>query len=200
MKKTVLFIFILMCCAGLQAQNNTEEMHLETASVQKALNLIPEGMEQRFGFKSREELKKGKTGTPLQVYLIDIEGNLTKLNEFRVPVMIDNEKRLLLTVVKNADDQPEIVDIGGSPLAKELDGIAIPVKDIDMLIRSYDYKMDFVASSNSFFGTDSSLKCIVPLQSARLFFKGRREAVLEHMLSQEELQLLFHQSSLTSSN
>lgn len=69
-----------------------------------------------------------------------------------------------------------------------------------MLIRSYDYKMDFVASSNSFFGTDSSLKCIVPLQSARLFFKGRREAVLEHMLSQEELQLLFHQSSLTSSN
>lgn len=200
MKKTVLFTLLLLCSTGLQAQNNAAEIHLETASVEKALNLIPEGMEQRFGFKSREELKKGRTGAPLQVYLIDIEGNLTGLNEFRVPVMIDNEKRLLLTVVKNADNQPEIVDIGGSPLAKELNGITISGKNADMLIRSYDYKMDFVSSVNSFFGADNSLKCIVPLQSARLFFKGRLDTVPEHMVSQEELLLLFHQSSLTSSN
>lgn len=200
MKKTVLFIFIIMCCAGLQAQNKGEEMHLETASVEKALNLIPQGMEQHFGFKSREEFKKGKTGTPLQVYRIDMEGSLTKLNEFRVPVMIDNQKILLLTVVKNADNKPEIVDIGGSPLAKELNDIAMSGRNMDMLIRSYDYKMDFVSSSHSFFGSDSSLKCIVSLQSAQHFFKGRLDMAIEPMLSQEELQLLFHKSSLTSSN
>lgn len=200
MKKTILFIFFLLSCKGLHAQSIAEEICLEKASVEKALNLIPEGMEQKFGFKSRKEFKKGEIGVPLQVYLIDSEGNLTKLNEFRVPIIVCNEKKVLLTVVKNEDNQPVIVDIGGSLLAKELNSIAIFGKNVDMFIRSYDYKIDFVSSINNFFGADSSLKCIVPLQSSQLFFKNSLDTVLESMLSQDELQLLFHQSSLTSSN
>lgn len=184
--KQLIFLFITFYANSMMAQIVSEDLNFDSNSIEKALNLIPVGKEGNFGFNTREEFADSKLGAPLLVTKINRDGKLTTLNEWRIPVVVNNEYRLLLTVIKNTNGEFEIVDLGGSALAKEFNTVAINGKKPDMLLRSYDFKIDFL-SVNEFVNVPTLQNCIIPLQSAQQFFLSNKGITLKEKISRQEL-------------
>lgn len=95
------------------------------------LNRIPVGREAAYGFKNREEFARVRTAEPLRVHTIDVAQNggetvvsddIRALDQWRVPLMVDGERRALLTVVQT-DEGLKTVDFGGAGLADSLDAL-----------------------------------------------------------------------------
>lgn len=139
--------------------DDTQKRVIKSAQEQLASSLekIPAGKETGFGFKNRSEFALSNIGNPYRVLAFTgdfysdsevKEGNCIFLqNEWRVPVTVNGENRLLLTVTNDAD-QYNVVDVGGAALAKELQQ-KNPSANNCCLLRVYPLSVDFLVVSNS---------------------------------------------------
>jgi hypothetical protein len=93
------------------------------------LNKVPPGMEDQYGFFSREEMVDASLGAPWQMWTIPYRDladahvenpNLTPLDEWRFPVIVAGSARALLTVSRSDGGAWQIVAIGAAGLAREL--------------------------------------------------------------------------------
>lgn len=82
----------------------------------RILNLIPRDEEEKYGFKSREEFKKAVLGIAYQEYSLN-EGAPTGF--WRVPVMVDGENKVLLSLSKKSGKWAS-TGFGAARLAREL--------------------------------------------------------------------------------
>ena len=106
------------------SQLANEELH-------KYLNQIPLGQEQMFGFNNREEFSKAEIGVPYEVYTLNSDffndeiisinkSYVITTNNWRVPVVVDNQNRALLTISKYNNNWA-VVKLGATGLANELE-------------------------------------------------------------------------------
>jgi len=152
------------------------------------LQKIPAGQEDRYGFSSRGEFNSSHPGDPYAVYTLsedfftrkETANYLKPAGEWRVPVVVDNQDRALLTVIQDGEAWT-IVDLGASVLARELQesrqsGKLQPPGKSSMpgsknlkILRVYQLHSDFV------FLDDASLPPgelrVIPLHSAYLNLK-----------------------------
>ena len=165
-------VFILFCLCitgGMYAQSINQNIITATQKdLQTWLDKIPEGNETPYGFTNRAEFKNAQVGTPIHVLTLskDEQDNQTIviLNEYRVPVVVNNEYRTFVTVVFK-DDQYHIVDLGGSLLAREIQTNMNTLIGNIYLLRIYPLHTDFLVESTD--GIMATAK-YYPLQSAVL--------------------------------
>ena len=182
------FLSLAQLASAGFSQSNTIPTDANEASVQTAamadleafLGKIPEGREIEYGFRNREEFRRAKLGTPVQVFTIHPEsmregidpgrGYMVPLNEWRVPVIVEGEYRTLLTVaiVNNA---LKTVELGGELLAKEM--MKLGEKEPNgrkAMLRLYRLRCDFLVIDRDGSGMEHGE--FYPFRSARLTFEG----------------------------
>ncbi len=111
------------------------------------LESIPDEYLYNFGIKGQAEIKKATTGNPITVYNI-VEDSLLPTNTWRVPLEIDEEYKVLLTLSKDVNDNYEIVDFGAKVLAKEISTVDHE-KDFKGMVRIYELRQDFFVFENN---------------------------------------------------
>jgi hypothetical protein len=144
--------------------------------VKKFLEKIPDGYETYYGFKDRSEFTKIDIGIPLLVYTLDpdsvdetVDGSkryLKSMNEWRVPVIVDNEYRTLITVVKSGEKY-QAVDFGGAVLAKRIGTIhGSHYGYVNSIVRIYSIQSDYIlADSAGVKGEDGTYIPVNPEQN-----------------------------------
>jgi hypothetical protein len=165
---SILFIFFFSSITP--ASTNTSDIDtndirlVATQQLATWLDKIPIGQEQHFGFADRDEFAAATIGTPVHTFYFADELE-TKVNEllvpsfeWRVPVLVNNEYRALLTVAP-VEGVLNIVDLGAAGLAREL-GTQTGHKNV--LLRSFKAKCDFLVADHNGKGI-----MLMPLQSAR---------------------------------
>lgn len=176
MNKKVVFLllFVLAFIGNPAAQDRMPEINDQLA---EWLEKIPPGSESDFGFTDRNEFKLAVLGDAIDVYKLKPKGNeeeeqddspaIVPTSEWRIPVKVGEESRMLITVVQTNTGR-KIVDIGARDLARE---IAIIRKQFDLkdnvdlhLLRIHSLACDLL-----FTGEDpgSANLDFYPLESAR---------------------------------
>jgi len=132
MKKTgfIILLFILVSSVYSQKEANQNISLAVQTSLLQWLEKIPSGEETNYGFQNREEFSQASLGTPIQVFNMgnDLSWQSGKVNylepagEWRIPVIIDQKNRAVVTVIKQNNDW-EIVDFGAAGLAGELNDV-----------------------------------------------------------------------------
>jgi hypothetical protein len=140
------------------------------------LQKIPPGQENLYGFNNRNEFSLSELGNPYAVYTLSSDffnhiesGNfLEHTGEWRVPVVVNNQDRALLTVIRENGNW-KIVDFGASLLARELQKINQAQKsgnDDLKILRVFQLQSDFLLLD------DAALPAyeihVIPLHSAYL--------------------------------
>lgn len=167
--KCGIFLFL---CLQLNAQNSELQIvSIAETQLMKTLSLIPQGQEAAFGFASRTEFSNCTIGKPIQIITlannfnqIDSQSKIIPQNEWRIPVISEKHFRTLLTVSNNGN-QYEVVDIGGTGLAKEME---LQSKDVDSrskicILRIYQLHSDFLVTIPS--GGSFNTASYIPLFS-----------------------------------
>ncbi len=152
-------LLILLAISGISFKTlnipSAQVKNVAIEQLQKSLALIPVGNEEGFGFASRDEFSSATTGEVYRTISLTTEFyNDAKLgakdyillqNEWRVPVVVNNENRLLLTVFGN-DSSLNVVDIGAVGLSKELQSNSFgQTANEKYILRIYPLACDFVA-------------------------------------------------------
>lgn len=147
MRKIVLFFaaLILLCSYSRASYGQSEAAVIKTAQndLQTMLNQIPAGQLEAFGFNSRTEFTAATIGKPYRMLGFHPDFYLGKMNwkgsmvvngqyvtpfnndviiaqnQWRVPVLVNGQQRMLLTVALN-NGVYETVDMGAAGLAAEL--------------------------------------------------------------------------------
>ncbi len=168
MKKYYYILLLLAFKISAQSVNETIINNIKS-QVTICLTKIPIGSEKSFGFDSRNDFNNCKLGDPIKVITIS-DNKWLELNEWRVPVILNGNYKLFFTVQKN-NDTFEIVDLGGSDLAQEIQTININSKPIKYLIRLFKINIDFVSQE---YATNPEKELItVPLKSAKKYLKTK---------------------------
>ncbi|MDQ3109455.1 MAG: hypothetical protein M3R17_06130 [Bacteroidota bacterium] len=155
--KKIFFLFLAAIIALSFSVIDNHEAQVKKAAqeqLQTALAGIPAGQEINFGFVSREEFKSGIIGEVYRTItltndfykdaILTDKDYIRVQNEWRVPVMINGENRVLLTVF-GQDTALNIVDVGGALLAKEMQSKSIGQTQKEKFIfRIYTLTMDFI--------------------------------------------------------
>lgn len=154
--------FIVFCGFKQEPGNNNSKI-IKTVkdNLYSLLGNIPGGSEDQFGFANREEIKMATVGKPYRVLTVSNEFLTTKLldkasvadyivenNEWRVPVKVNGDNRVLVTVIsKNGSFSAE--DLGGSGLAKELQHVNIHADNGHnyFILRIYQLSADFLVDA-----------------------------------------------------
>jgi hypothetical protein len=89
------------------------------SQLMELLNAIPVGAEENYGFNSREEFAEAKLTTPYEMFSTDGTGTVAALEEWRVPVVVGDDFRMLIDVRKSGSTYAA-VGIGAAQLASEL--------------------------------------------------------------------------------
>ena len=165
---SILFIFLFTSISPAStdfSQIDTDDIRLAaTQQLATWLDKIPSGQEQHFGFADRDEFSTATIGTPIHTFYFadELEAPAKELlvpsYEWRVPVLVNNEYRALLTVAP-VEGVLNIVDLGAARLAREL-GTQTNHKNV--LLRSFKAKCDFLVADHTGKGI-----MLMPLQSAR---------------------------------
>lgn len=155
-KITVTLLLSAIVCFSFSTIDNHESQVKKAAQeqLQIALAGIPVGQESGFGFASREEFKTGTIGEVYRTISLTNEfyqdekildkDYIRVQNEWRVPVVVNGENRVLLTVF-GQDTALNIVDVGGSVLAKEVQAKSAGQTSRNKFIfRIYPLAMDFI--------------------------------------------------------
>jgi hypothetical protein len=176
MKKTLLLSLLITISILPTLKAQEVDSSLKTDLI-NWLEKIPHGYEKQYGFENRNEFGLATIGKPIEVYTLSSlfftdqaisDSNYFKsVGEWRVPILVNNSYRALLTaVIINTEWQ--IVDIGATTLARELEGFILmqsnnPSVEVK-IIRIYQLKCDFIALDNP---TKSSIQLLLyPMQSA----------------------------------
>lgn len=142
---------------------------------------IPSGFERYYGFHNRNEFPQAEIGIPVQVYTLTEEfftrpnpvGYLKPSEEWRIPVLYDQQYCALVTVIKQ-NGEWKIVDLGASVLAREIGNyrqhVSVDSKDMLKILRIYQTQSDFLFSGDP---NDSPDKIMLfPLSSAYFNLPG----------------------------
>jgi hypothetical protein len=157
MKKISFLVALAIIGFSFSAVDDHETQVKKAAQeqLQAALAGIPVGQESNFGFASREEFKSGTIGEVYRTITLNTDFYQDKdlsnekdyirvQNEWRVPVVVNGENRVLLTVF-GEETALNVVDIGGALLAKEIQSKSIGHSQKDKFIfRIYPLTMDFI--------------------------------------------------------
>ena len=179
MKNIYILIIFLTCIQTGYSQDAPSKQIVNDVSeqMQAWLYKIPPGSEQQYGFNDRDEFMQANPGEPFLVFTLaphfftgqlqPDDNYLEPTGELRIPVMVGEEYKALLTVVK-AQDKWEIVALGAKILAKELQLFSqkppFSTADQIYILRIYQAYSDFLFTDDP--GTSSSKLDIYPLQSA----------------------------------
>jgi len=178
MRKIILFIaaLILLCSYSRVSYGQSETAVIKTAQndLQMMLNQIPAGQLEAFGFTSRAEFGLATIGKPYRMVGLSLDFYQGKMdwkvpnvtngkyvtpfnnsvivsqNQWRVPVLVNGQQRMLLTVALN-NGAYETVDMGAAGLAAELQEkskTADPNSQF-CLFRIYPLEADFFVESSS---------------------------------------------------
>ncbi|MEO8147013.1 MAG: hypothetical protein ABI723_05210 [Bacteroidia bacterium] len=174
--------------------DETEKKVIKSAqdNLQNSLLKIPAGHEKDFGFKNREEFALCTVGSPYRVITFTkdfYEGEMVAnkkyivlQNEWRIPVMVNGQNRILLTINANSDNY-NVVDMGGAALAKELQQ-RNNAGNHCYILRVYPLACDFLVVAEAPAFTDvqcipmtSAIKAIPSLTSNSKSFYSLSEAI-----------------------
>lgn len=165
MYKQIILTALIICQVFSDAPDVANVQKTALNQVQSFLEKIPYGYEVHYGFKDRSEFSKTTIGIPLKVYTIDPDSvdeladvstkYLQDVNEWRVPVTVDNEYRALITVVKSGEVFSAI-DFGGVMLAKRIGAITqVNSGCVNSIVRVYSIQCDYIlADSAGIMGED----------------------------------------------
>lgn len=169
-------LILYLTATSLTAQSlNQHIKDAAQAELTQWLEQIPSGDEMSYGFYNREEFADAYTGVVYKVYLINAKPDATDFsiftyNEYRIPVMVKDSYRALLTVSER-DDEWHIADMGAVKLAREIGekikSLEPPYSHEGVFLRIYGPNIDFVALKKE---NDEVESCaFIPLQSAADF-------------------------------
>jgi len=177
MKKLLLILLCLPMIGFGQLNIITKVANEELISF---LQKIPVGQENMFGFTNRGEFSQAEIGDPYEVFTLSLEFFDTKniirnktyivsTENWRVPIIVNNQHRALLTVSK-VNNQWSVVKLGAKGLAEELDifNKNHPSINESNILRVFQLKSDFILTSE---------KIVYPLTSAKqlLSIKGDKD-------------------------
>lgn len=147
-----------LICSSFVSSDEIENKVIQVAqdNLVVTLSKIPEGREKLYGFENRGEFQNCSIGKPYHVITLtpaffsdeEIQVNknyLIEQNEWRVPVQVNGENRLLLTVTIN-NEEYHVVDLGGMELAKELQQKSkdFKIQGNNSILRIYPLTSDFL--------------------------------------------------------
>jgi len=162
MKKIFFLIIFLISISSICAQNDRIEIISDVAKRELStyLNKIPFGQENMFGFYNRGEFFQADIGTPYEMFTLSNEfltnkntinnkDNIVSTNNWRVPIVVNNQYRALLTV-SMVNSEWSVVKIGAKGLAEELDVFnkRHPIAGEQKILRIFQLKSDFILTSN----------------------------------------------------
>jgi hypothetical protein len=145
------FLLLVFCAMGLQlSAQDARTLVTQAANQQLQVSLarIPSGQEKNYGFENRSDFSRAVVGQPIRVTTIpaDFFENgqqaIVPLNEWRVPVVVDGQTRILFTVYDNGTKY-EVADIGGALLGRELQQKTTGA-DAAYIFRIYPLYVDFL--------------------------------------------------------
>ena len=163
-----------------------------------------------FGFSNQEEITQAVVGTPFKIYTIHpydlinfyfIKGMADILKEtgmWYVPIMVNGEYRLLMTVVR-MKDKWEVVEICGADLASEI-GAFIGNKSHLMNLAgiSNDYSLKFVrvfqAASDFMYIETSSGDHLKLFKSAQMAMEIPAEILINPQIIVPKLMAIFERN------
>ncbi len=119
---------------------------------------IPETNIGDYGFNNKEEFKKITFDNPVKIYTL-IDSGIVFTATWRVPVVVENEYRALLTIIKE-NNEYKAVDYGARLLAKEF--FQQKTDETIGLLRVYELKSDFIIEKT----TNEQLK-FIPIQNGK---------------------------------
>lgn len=157
MRKVTLSLFLLAFAGFAFTVIDNHETQVRKAAqdqLQTTLGKIPAGQEANFGFASREEFKSATVGEIYRTITLTTDffsdeklkdkNYILAQNEWRVPAVVNGENRVLLTVF-GQDTALNVVDIGATALAKEMQSKSAGQSQKDKFIfRIYPLTMDFI--------------------------------------------------------
>ena len=163
------------------------------------LQKIPVGQENMFGFTNRGEFSLAEIGDPYEVFTLSLEFFDTKniirnktyivsTENWRVPIIVNNQHRALLTVSK-VNNQWSVVKLGAKGLAEELDifNKNHPSINESNILRVFQLKSDFILSSE---------KIVYPLTSAKQLLSIKGDKDISYSLY--DILLLFKNKIITN--
>jgi hypothetical protein len=192
MKKFLLLLFILFAIVtgnNAQTVNRKKMVKDVTTDLQTWLKKIPGGNESKYGFSNREEFSIAMLGKPYQMFtlggdffkeqILPGKNYLESTGEWRIPVMVNGENRIMMTVVKKKNKW-KIVELGARVLAGELQefdrNLQLRSQDAPRILRVFQVQSDFL------FLDDPSLSpgkiTVYPMHSALLNISKLREGSL----------------------
>lgn len=212
MYKQGLLIAALIFCSSFASSDEIENKVIKAAqdNLASALSKIPGGKENLYGFSSRDEFKSCSIGKPYRVItlnntfynddavLVAEKNYIIEQNEWRVPVIVNGENRLLLTVTGESETF-HVVDLGGVQLAKELrqKSEKFNLSESRYILRIYPLASDFLVKSTLGLLTNARY---IPLTSASMGIETIKEdSRYEYSLS-EVLQLVKQELKNQSKN
>ena len=145
----IILSFLLSIASYAQSSGIATVKKVAKTDAIKFFNLIPQGQENDYGFKSREDFSKIEIGEPYQVYFVvkrDNKVNFQSSNNWRVPVLVNGKSIALLTVA-TTDEGAQIVDFGAKGLAKKLQEFEKNYNSANerVLLRNTYLSTDFIA-------------------------------------------------------
>jgi hypothetical protein len=180
MNKPFTFLVMLFAAIGVCAQEENLQVIIDTAKsgYMGYLDKIPVGQESFYGFNNRDEFAVARIGKPYKIYtlsqdffndasLSESKDYLIPTYEWRIPITVNGEYRILLTVAK-MNNLYQVVGIGGSGLAKELGEFENKYPSTNQegqLLRVYQLECDFILSSS---GNPLSAVNVYPMTSAKM--------------------------------
>ena len=192
-KSIVFFSFILLISISLAVSAIPSDKVQQAAQegLIHFLGKIPVGLEENYGFNSRQEFDWAFLGEPYEMYTIHPDflinerpigsGFITPLEIWRFPVLSHDSMRTLLTVAK-VEGEWKAVAIGGAGIAFELDQLE-KIYSFDrnntkrVLLRLYQIKSDFVSIGDLTQRIEEAM--FAPLQSARMQMRlGKDERII----------------------
>jgi hypothetical protein len=159
MYRPIVLVALLVCQVMSAVPDVASVQNVAKDEAKKFLEKIPDGYEVHYGFKDRSEFPKTEIGIPLQVYTINPDSidekdgsskmYLQDVNEWRVPVIVDNEYRALITVVKSGEKY-NAVDFGGAVLAKRIGTISgVHPGCVNKIVRIYSIQSDYILADSA---------------------------------------------------
>ncbi len=183
MKKSSLILLSFFFILNAYTQDlSTQNMILSAnKDLLSWLAKIPSGFERYYGFQSRNEFSQAETGIPVQVYTLTEEfftqpdpvRYLKPSEEWRIPVLLDQQYCALVTVIKQ-NGEWKIVDLGASVLAREIGNYrqhaSVETQDVLKILRVYQTQSDFLFSGDPYASPDKIM--LFPLSSAYFNLPG----------------------------
>ncbi len=178
MLRSSLMILAIICCSlRIPGEVDIDKLVMQAAESQLPVYIakIQPGHETDFGFTDKDDFENCSVAKPYRIMtfttdfydheLTDDVNYVDIKNQWRVPVTLNGEHRVLLTVDGNPGNFT-VSGMGGAELAKELEYKSAGMSDSDQyyLLRVFPLSADFFVSEHNHSFVEAEF---IPLASAR---------------------------------